>query len=58
MNICVIIQHIFLKLIEMLKIKTDTEISVIEEAFKSLSERNDVGIILINQSVSWCCHYT
>mmetsp|Transcript_29233 Transcript_29233/g.49345 ORF Transcript_29233/g.49345 Transcript_29233/m.49345 type:complete len:116 (-) Transcript_29233:353-700(-) len=33
-------------------VKQETEISVIEEAFKSLSERNDVGIILINQCIA------
>ena len=29
----------------------DTEISVIEDAFRSYTQRNDVGIILINQHV-------
>ena len=31
---------------------TDTEISVIEETFKSLTDRQDIGILLINQSVT------
>lgn len=29
----------------------DTDVSIIEESFKSLTNRNDVGIILINQHV-------
>lgn len=29
----------------------DTEVAVIEETFKSLTNRNDIGIILINQHV-------
>jgi V-type H+-transporting ATPase subunit F len=32
-------------------VKTDTEIPLIEETFKSFSSREDVGIILINQHV-------
>lgn len=30
----------------------DTEISVVEEFFKKLTARDDVAIVLINQSVS------
>lgn len=32
-------------------VKADTELVVVEEAFKSFSHREDVGIILINQHV-------
>jgi hypothetical protein len=32
---------------------TDTEISLIEETFKSLTERQDIGIVLINQTVQF-----
>jgi hypothetical protein len=33
-------------------ITSDTEIPTIEDAFRSYTSRNDVGIILINQHVS------
>mmetsp|Transcript_18015 Transcript_18015/g.18074 ORF Transcript_18015/g.18074 Transcript_18015/m.18074 type:complete len:117 (-) Transcript_18015:197-547(-) len=35
-----------------LVVKPDTDISVIEETFKSLTERNDIGILLINQHIA------
>jgi hypothetical protein len=33
---------------------TDTEISVVEEFFKKLTARDDIAIVLINQTVSTC----
>eukprot|EP01041_Mallomonas_annulata_P015917 gene15917-33524_t len=35
-----------------LVVKADTDISVIEESFRTLSERTDIGIILINQHIA------
>ncbi|GMI62008.1 hypothetical protein ScalyP_jg1820 [Parmales sp. scaly parma] len=33
-------------------VKSDTTISLIEETFKSLTSRSDVGIVLINQHIA------
>jgi len=35
-----------------LVVKSDTDVSVIEEAFRTLTARTDVGILLINQHVA------
>mmetsp|Transcript_3162 Transcript_3162/g.6383 ORF Transcript_3162/g.6383 Transcript_3162/m.6383 type:complete len:116 (-) Transcript_3162:151-498(-) len=35
-----------------LVVKSDTEIPAIEDAFKRLTERNDVAILLINQHIA------
>jgi V-type H+-transporting ATPase subunit F len=35
-----------------LVVKADTDISVVEEAFRSLTNRSDVGIVLINQHIA------
>ena len=32
--------------------KADTEVSVIEETFTTLTQRDDIGILLINQHVA------
>jgi hypothetical protein len=34
-----------------LRLLSDTELAVIEETFKTLTERTDIGILLINQTV-------
>jgi V-type H+-transporting ATPase subunit F len=35
-----------------LVVKADTEVSVIEETFTTLTQRDDIGILLINQHVA------